>query len=287
MRWSNLLRWLGAVLGALLIAAAEVSPAQVSSNLASWARYFGSQNVPLWLVSPHADTVAKYLGVILVLIVIELSLHPIARLVHRLRRIQIDVTARVRDVEFAAGTMHAGIAWHPRLSELRIYVNNKSNVDFSDLNIVVRPDEPVTEIVQISNISNVSIELAVGSTLTPELVNRVTGQRQGVIAKLLATSEGYRIECPLLRKKQYIELLLAVGKPSGKIGFAATYPNFVVWWQASIDQKVAIEEYFDNRRPATWVQVDGTFSVAGRSQNVSMRVNAIDPVVEVLKTLPP
>jgi len=59
--------WVFAGLGALLIAAAEISPEQAVSNLSGWAIFLGISDVPGWLASDSADTWGMVIGIIVVL----------------------------------------------------------------------------------------------------------------------------------------------------------------------------------------------------------------------------
>ncbi len=198
----------------------------------------------------------------------------------------IAITTFARNAEYASGTLYEGIVWHPKLTELRVDLTNPSNIDYSTVSLVIRTDVPVVKLVQTGHLPNASItDLAESSRLMPELIDRVSGRRQGIPAELIASDQGYKVDCPLLRRKQGLKLLLAIGEPTGKLGFVIKHDGFTDWFRSSIDATLPapIEAYFGDRRPAKWVQIDGTFFAAKRTQTVSMRVDTVDHVANALK----
>ena len=57
--------------------------------------------------------------------------------------------------EYAPGTVIGGIVWRPVYTELDLIVNNPTDGNYDDVNILVRPDYPVAKIAQLSNLSDV------------------------------------------------------------------------------------------------------------------------------------
>jgi hypothetical protein len=146
-----------------------------------------------------------------------------------------------------------GIQWQPDYTELDVVINNPSESNYDDLNILIRPDFPVAQIAQMSNLSDVSFEDKMGVTA------RVTQEEAPLFPPrapfgpaspyvLLATNAGYKVHCGRIPPTSSLRLVLAlvdikqsipykpgmVLPPPTQMEFAAelSYPSGESYWFA-------------------------------------------------------
>jgi hypothetical protein len=114
----------------------------------------------------------------------------------------------VSNSDYALGAAPGGIAWRSVFVELDFIAINPTDGNYDNIDIWVRPDYPVAEIAQLSNLSDVSFEDYYGVT------NRVTAQDLrspvGVPLVFLATDAGYKIHCGRIPPKSSLRLVMAV-----------------------------------------------------------------------------
>jgi hypothetical protein len=82
----------------------------------------------------------------------------------------LKIKALSNDAEYPPGTKIAGIEWRQKFSELRITIANLTNYDYQDIDLVMRPDEPVVAIGQDSHLLNVYFDDAL--PITPNAFRR-------------------------------------------------------------------------------------------------------------------
>ncbi len=110
--------------------------------------------------------------------------------------------------EIPSGTNISGITWLPMYSELDVIINNPSDGDYTDLNVIVKPDYPVAQIAQMGNLGGVSFEDTNGTTFRGTIENLQT--TLAISITLIATDAGYRIHCDRIPPQASLRLVMAL-----------------------------------------------------------------------------
>jgi hypothetical protein len=106
------------------------------------------------------------------------------------------------------GTVVGGITWKAPYRELRFTMANQSNEDFRNLDLVIKPDQPVVDFRQKSGIANVQIDWADPNNL--ELLGiRRDSTKGGNVATRLASTCGVRLRCDAIPSHSVLELVMA------------------------------------------------------------------------------
>lgn len=120
----------------------------------------------------------------------------------------LDVVWLANNAKYPAGTVKDGIEWRPEFSELMLSISNGSEHAYSDLNVIVRPDQPVAAIAHVTG-PEVSFEPA--TIITPSIM-LLDGKNEPLANPMVlaATEGGYRIRCERLPPKTTIRVLMAL-----------------------------------------------------------------------------
>src|ERR1035441_7729040 len=121
----------------------------------------------------------------------------------------LEMSAFSSGADYPEGQTIAGIQWSSKLSKLRVHLINPNDDRCENVNIVLRPDQPVAAIGQSSNIPGVSFSDAVDTSMRQELVE-ASGREHVNPLTLIATSAGYRVRCPELPPNSRLELVMAI-----------------------------------------------------------------------------
>ena len=89
------------------------------------------------------------------------------------------------------GTVTDNIAWRPAFTELRVDIANPTDTPYEDVDLLIRPTDPVAQIAQISQLPNVSFEDKDSEYDRLMHINNLTGIASIVPLALLATDSGY------------------------------------------------------------------------------------------------
>jgi hypothetical protein len=106
-------------------------------------------------------------------------------------------------------TAPAGIAWRPFFSELDLSITNPNGDNYSDVDVLVRPDLPIAAIAQLSDLPNVSFENAYGLNARVTLEEKQTNKLM-MSMDLLATDAGYKIHCGVIPPNSSLTLVMAI-----------------------------------------------------------------------------
>jgi len=124
----------------------------------------------------------------------------------------LELIATAGSAQYPAGTKIAGILWSLRFVDLRVTILNPSTSDYADVDLTLRPDEPVAEIAQVTNVPDVSFLAGTDLTMRQEFQEGATGKRIVNPLTLILSSGGYRLRCKSLPRKGRLEILLAIAR---------------------------------------------------------------------------
>ena len=172
---------------------------------------------------------------------------------------------------YPTGTVINGIEWKPEYTELRIWITNNSNVDYEDLDILVRPSNPIVHAAQASSIPGVSLVDADNASI------RMTQGKSAIPLDLLATDAGYRIGCPKLAPNTTIEIVMAIAdiRYASSPGMPVTDSNYVIktrnpgdfstYWYGHPNGNV----YASTGGSVEWVVIKGSYMAMHRKRQIS------------------
>jgi len=202
----------------------------------------------------------------------------------------IDFDVSCTDAEFPPGTTIAGITWRPDFSELQFLIKNSSDKAYRDVDLLIRPNEPVAAISQLTSVPGVYFEDKNGVSLIVALENLKAKTKSVLPIVLLASDAGYRMHCPLLPAKTAIRVIMAIAdikwnpKPRVKSGeewdrnmrelinnkenvFRLRFEDFSTYWFGQSDSNVYAPRLIPN-----WVKVEGSYNVAYRTRSLSKKI---------------
>ncbi len=109
---------------------------------------------------------------------------------------------------YAPGTAPAGIPWRSVFVELDFIATNPTDSDYDNIDLWVRPDYPIAQIAQLSNLTDVSFEDKLG------VISRVTiedlSTKVGAPMVFLATDAGYKVHCGHIPPNSSLRIIMAV-----------------------------------------------------------------------------
>jgi hypothetical protein len=209
----------------------------------------------------------------------------------------IGLSATASRAKQPIGAVIAGIDWRPSYREVRLSIANVSDATFQNIDLVVRPDQPVAAAGQATDVPGVSIGWHEMPTFSPEAINTNTNERIAIPMVPLASRRGFRVHCNSLPAKSRLEIVfaaVALSKPeefnkdadvlAGVL--SADYwaclshdDGFNVWF----GKENHTDAVFSDPPEVTSVAVAGEYSVAERIVPVSATLPAFDPVEDALK----
>jgi hypothetical protein len=106
------------------------------------------------------------------------------------------------------GTVLAGIPWRSAYTELTLWLINPTRKEFTDIDIVVRPNRCVTKIGQLTNVPDVEFDR--GFDLEPKVFAvKSSGEQLALPIGIIAAEAPFRIRCRRLGPKRDIRLTIA------------------------------------------------------------------------------
>ncbi|MGH7182628.1 MAG: hypothetical protein ACREJN_11710 [Nitrospiraceae bacterium] len=197
-------------------------------------------------------------------------------------RLEFDSVTEAADVEHQPGTSIAGIPWRPEFTKLEVIIRNPTTSNYSDLDLIIRPDMAVAKIAQLTDIQGLSLEDKYG-VKTTIVQGEVQGQghRQTEIPLVLhATNAGYRVRCEKLPGKTGIRLILAVvgirqPRRSLVIGERFTEKNVIIqefgygtnYWFG-----LPGAEHYTSRQIPKGILIDGSFTAGQRRRSLETQI---------------
>jgi hypothetical protein len=211
----------------------------------------------------------------------------------------IDVFAHAVNAIYPTGARVSGIAWSPRFTELRVIMTNNSPDSITNIDLMLRPDKPVVEIAQVSNIPEVFISPPVRD-FRQEVVKAGTGQRIVNPLVLIATSAAFRIHCKELPRGEHLELVMAIAtpddtpRPSQQGIFSRDYvlkfsnkDGTASWMGKGSDAKGRIEEVYKTERSLTgWIEIKGTYKANGVEEKIDTTKETRDIAADAITKIP-
>ncbi len=181
------------------------------------------------------------------------------------------VGALASDADYPTGTDIAGVPWNARLSELRVWLKNGSANDYEDLNVLIKPDQPVVAVVQTTPWPDVTL---VDQGIMSFYLARIgPSAKEAHPTKMLATSVGFRLRCPRLPRKSGLDLVFVIGAPLGDKGILAKMKGGErYWFRRTTDERWSFADYFGPKVVAADVLVEGEYTASKRAVKIATHV---------------
>lgn len=94
------------------------------------------------------------------------------------------------------------------LTELDVIITNPTDGNYDDINVVVRPDFPVSAVGQLSNLSGFSFEDVYGVLQRSTAQDMSTGVATPM--EFLGTDAGYRVHCDRIPQRSSLRIVMAL-----------------------------------------------------------------------------
>jgi hypothetical protein len=118
--------------------------------------------------------------------------------------------------DYQQGTLIAGIEWKPSYSELRVKLENSTDIDYEDLDIRIATDQPMVALAQTSKLPGVAItdnSILVGDSIGFQTIDPKTGAKGTLQLPIHPlTTNTYRLLCQRLPKHSMLLLIGAVSR---------------------------------------------------------------------------
>jgi hypothetical protein len=218
-RFSSTMRWW---LSPILLSSTGLITANYWVGVLS---FYAGVVVTTWEVIVGADFKSRrFIKVLFVGVLLLLTTLFTASVV--LVHVPMEALAEYRWSAPSPGTDVGGFVWKTQYGELRLTLLNSTDYDFTDVDLNIKPDQPVAKIGQLSQIADVSFltpdnqeAFAGGNGMTIAMPEMGTVGPDGRIQDLPAHIEyslgGFRVKCGSVPKHSTLDLVLATTGPKG------------------------------------------------------------------------
>ena len=199
------------------------------------------------------------------------------------------VSATTSAANYPAGTTISGIPWDNRYTPVELTF--RANAEITDLELYLNPDQPVVAIAQATKLAGVAWSTS-GDKLRPgvEIID-AQGVRTGVPVVLIATTSGYTVTIPTMKRGEELVIVIATATPDPPKVEATTNPLTVwmfpsdregeKWWYA---RHPFPEAFAPNRPRVLGLFVNAKYKVGRREQNFTEAVITRDRVGELINS---
>ncbi len=203
------------------------------------------------------------------------------------RAASLDLSAISNPAELEKSPI-AGMTWRPQYSELDLIIGGK-DIDYSEINLHIKPDYPIAKIAQLTNISDVLFEDEDGMTTHVDSVSGGVGR--SIPLELIATNAGYLVHCGKLDGGLQIKVIIAVvdmnyNPPPPNVGYLDG--NYVL--RIGLDNGdtywlgYPMGDYYGHRPPSRRIDITGNYVAYQRRRRFKTTINVAQiPMQPVVK----
>lgn len=213
--------------------------------------------------------------------------------------------ATVSGAGYPVGTVLGEIPWSPRFTDLRVSIINSGSVDWTDLDVTFRPDQPIVAIGQTTAVPDVFVSASASTDMTLRMEYVLAnGQRTAVPLVLIASSGDWKMQCKKLPRRQRIEVIFASASlpeydggppktPKPDFGvfdrdyaIRSKFEDFSHWYGHGSDAKGRIEEVYSEKRPISrTIKVTGRYVVKEQEFTFSKVLTVHDLIGDAIPTI--
>jgi hypothetical protein len=116
------------------------------------------------------------------------------------------------DGAYRVGTVVNGIPWSSKFNDIHLTLPNPSDYDYTDLDLIVTPAQPVVAAPMVMNepVCSVTREMFPVTSFNLQLWHHETGTREDIPIDWFLSTGGHRVRCALLPAHSNIEVLLVL-----------------------------------------------------------------------------
>jgi hypothetical protein len=207
-------------------------------------------------------------------------------------RLPIGLLAYSSDVDYPPGTIENGIQWSPKYTDLQVIVSNSTQYDYSQVDLLIRPMEPVIagSVTTSSPAASLNRQMSITS-FDLQLYRPSTKQRFEVPSICWASTGGFRLHVDSLPADTHISVVLALANiDESKTNNSDYYPGpwkvgenkFFFSWQSH----PLSDDLFKARPEPQPADISGSYVAFYRREHLSETMPVGNPWANVIKNLP-
>lgn len=193
---------------------------------------------------------------------------------------------------YQPGETVGGIQWSTKFNDIHVTIGNTSDYDYNQVDLLIKPPEPVLAATIVTPSSNASIsrELFPMAFFDLELWHHKTGVRTDITIEWFASTGGFRLRCDSLPRQSNIEVLMAIATPNQKTITAKANTDYVsgpwgvgkskFWlkWQ----NFPLNDNFFDPRPDPKTVEITGQYTAFYRHKHMKESLSVSQPITNAV-----
>jgi hypothetical protein len=126
-------------------------------------------------------------------------------------RLPLTIAAYSGDVDYVAGEVENGIQWSPKYTDLKLSISNTTAYDYSQLDLLIKPKDPVVAVALLPDSRPASIVRQTPITnFDLQLYRPSANRRFAIPTTCWASTGGFRLHADLLPSDSHITVVLAI-----------------------------------------------------------------------------
>ncbi len=198
------------------------------------------------------------------------------------------------------------IPWSPKFSELQLILNNPTSTRYEDVDFIVRPDQPIAAIAELTSIGGVHISEASPTSLTMGMLHGGTQKFEANPLVLIATDAGYRIRCDVLPPHEHVGIVMAIANidmsksqrdkmtDQSDMGIhdrlyvtKISHGDGHASWFGNTDNGRRIDDVYGEKRPVSTVYIEGQYTSGPRRRSIKRHpIAAHDMLKDIINGVP-
>jgi hypothetical protein len=194
---------------------------------------------------------------------------------------------------YEPGSVVSGIPWSSQFTDIHVDVSNLTDYDYSQLDLLIKPKEPVVAFATIAPSPNASLTREMNPLVSSDfqLLNPKTGSRIDLPVEWFASTGGVRLRCDSLPAQSVVRVLLAVAnidqKTVDKNGDYVFGP--FAWEKQQFWAKFTTfplkDDLFSSKPTPTTLTITGQYVAFFRRKHVNQTVSVSDRLADTILQL--
>jgi hypothetical protein len=203
-------------------------------------------------------------------------------------RLPVGMVAYSSDVDYPPGEVENGIQWSPKFTDLQVSISNVTGYDYSQMDLLIRPKEPVIAMALLPESVPASIIRQTSVTnFDLQLYRPSTNQRFAIPSMCWASTGGFRLHVDSLPSQTHITVVLALANiDESKTGNSDYYMGP---WKAGEDKfwyrwenHPITDDLFRSRPEPKVVSITGSYVAFYRRKRVNETLSVMSPMNNVV-----
>jgi hypothetical protein len=197
------------------------------------------------------------------------------------------------DIDYPSGFVENGIEWSPKYTDVEVSLANSTQYDYSQLDLLIKPQEPVlaASLLATSLTASISRQEDPLYSMHLQLYRRSTKQRFDIPTVFWASTAGFRLRVDTFPANSHINVVLAIADiDETKTQNSDYYPGpwtigkdkFWFRWE----NHPITDDLFKARPEPQSVTISGSYVAFYRRKHVGENLTVEKPWANVIKNLP-